>query len=91
MSRQKFKAWVTKYALTEGIKIVDAELCRADTMISYGIRGQSCAHGKEWHRTEEAALARASEMRQNRVKSLQKQLAKLESMPIKITDESVKK
>lgn len=84
MEREIFKAWVTKYALTEGIEFVEAELCAniSETMISYGSNGYSAqhAHAKDWHRTPEAALARAEEMRKAKIYSVKKRLAKLENM-----------
>jgi hypothetical protein len=84
MKREIFTAWVTKYALTEGIEAVKAEWCSdiSDKMITYGEEGYSrqSAHGNDWHRTPEAALARAEEMRAAKVASLKKSLAKMERM-----------
>jgi len=36
--------------------------------------------GKEWHRTEKEALCRAQEMRDRKIRSLKKQIEKLEKM-----------
>jgi hypothetical protein len=36
--------------------------------------------GREWHRTEKAAKAKATEMRDKKIKSLTKQIIKLKSM-----------
>ena len=82
MSKQKIKAWVTKYALTKGIEVVDAEVCDGEGMISYGNvgYGSQYAYGKDWHRTPEAALARAEEMRKAKIASLHKSIAKFEVM-----------
>jgi hypothetical protein len=82
MSEEKIKAWVTKYALTEGIRVVDAKVCGDGRMIAYGSVGYGSqhAHGKDWHRTPEAALARAEEMRKDKIASLRKNIAKMESM-----------
>jgi hypothetical protein len=84
MKREILTAWVTKYALTEGIEVVEAEWCAdiSDKMITYGGNGYSrqSAHGNDWHRTPEAALARAEEMRAAKVVSLKKSLAKMERM-----------
>jgi hypothetical protein len=44
------------------------------------------ADRKDWHRTPEAALARAEEMRRDKIASLKKILAKLEA--IKFSAES---
>lgn len=80
MRDEKIKAWVTKCALTDGIKLVDAKVCADGGMIAYGNvgYGDQYAHGKDWHRTPEAALARAEEMRKAKIASLQKSIAKME-------------
>lgn len=51
-------------------------------MIAYGNRGSFTlyAFGNEWHRTPEAALARAEDMRAKKIASLRKSIAKLESI-----------
>ena len=77
------KAWITKYALTSGIWMVDGKVCHdiSDTMLEY--RKSECtqyAHGKDWHRTPAAAIARAEEMRKKKISSLRKSIAKLESL-----------
>lgn len=80
MNREKVKAWVTKYALSEGIQTVDGEVPHniSSTMLCYGEHGT--AHGNDWHRTLEAALERAEEMRKAKIKSLNRQIMKLEGM-----------
>lgn len=85
MKREIFTAWVTKYALTTGIDMVEAEWCNdiSESMISYGAEGGRMgltAHGKDWHRTPEAAIARAEEMRAAKIAAMRKQLTKLERM-----------
>lgn len=84
MSKETIKAWVTKYALTTGIDLVDAEHSPECSMIRYGDLGYTWCHahgeGKEWHRTPESALARAEEMRAAKIASLRKSIAKLEKM-----------
>jgi len=47
-------------------------------MLSYSELG--CVHGNDWHRTEEAAIKRAEEMRLKKIASVKKQLGKLEKM-----------
>jgi len=83
MEKEKIKAWITKYALTEGIQLVNGEVCHgiSSTMLTYGQYGT--AHGIDWHRTPEAALARAEEMRIAKIKSLRKSIAKMESLVFK--------
>ena len=87
MAEKRIKAWITKYALTEGIEVVDAEVCGDGDMISYGNvgYGSQYAHGegKDWHRTPESALARAEEMRKAKIASLRKSIAKMEAITFK--------
>lgn len=81
MKRETITAWITRYALTEGIKVAEAEVC-SDKMITYG--GTGCSrksiYGNDWHRTYEAALARAEEMRVAKIASLRKSIARIERM-----------
>lgn len=79
---ERIKAWITKHALTEGIEVVDAEVCGDGGMIAYGNvgYGSQYAHRKDWHRTPEAALARAEEMRKAKIASLKKSIAKMEAL-----------
>jgi len=84
------KVWVTKYALTEGILELEAQdthplkigiwVRYAETSANAGFGTYLYGEGKEWHRTREAAVKRAEEMRQAKIKSVRKQLAKLEEM-----------
>ena len=82
------KVWITKYALTSGLFEAQAKL-RDDispTMISVEERGvhRQCFHGNDWHRTKEAALARAEEMRIAKLKSLDKQAKRIAAMKFEI-------
>lgn len=80
------KVFVTKYALTEGILEHEADLSKNEPSmcVVVGRPGQLGQYfhgeGKEWHRTRDLALVRAEEMRQAKVKSLKKSLAKFEKM-----------
>jgi hypothetical protein len=79
------KAWVTKYALTSGIRevegIQDEEiLVVRKTVDSYG---DECFHGSEWHTTRETALARAEKMRLKHIESLKDSIAKMEKLSFK--------
>ena len=84
------KAYITKYALTHGITVVDATLCDPNIykrMISVSpARGYGLVryYGDEWHETPEAALADAEKRRQAKIKSLKKSLAKLEARTFEI-------
>jgi hypothetical protein len=74
--------WVTKYALTSGIEAVEADVSEDRDMVSYGNvgYGSQYAHGKDWHRTPEAALARAEEMRVAKIKSLNKSIDRIKKL-----------
>ncbi len=81
------KIWVTKYALTTGIISSEAaEICEeTPTMIVFPACGSVYARyfhgeGKDWHRTKEAAVARAEAMRVAKIASLRKSIAKLEKL-----------
>lgn len=84
----KFKAWITKYALTSGIECVDAEIVNVEgRMIMYNDRGSShdYAHGNDWHSTRERAIKRALDMRRAKISSLDKKIAKLIAMTFEDT------
>ena len=82
------KVWITKYALTSGIFEASATICDdiSPTMIAVEERGflRQCFHGRDWHRTKEAALARSEEMRIGKLKSLDKQAKRIAAMKIEI-------
>jgi len=76
------KVWITKYALTQGV--FEKEMTQAVENPSM-IHDTKCVQfffgeGKEWHKTEEGANARAEQMRLDKIASLKKQLAKLEKL-----------
>lgn len=76
------RVWITKYALSAGIYDVAAEECGDGMVKEIGARFSTYYHGegREWHRTKESAAARAEELRKAKIKSLKRQLAKLESL-----------
>ncbi len=86
------KIWVTKYALTKGIYPVVAHI-EDDGYAAH-------THGLEpypsyyaagtWYLTKEEALEKAEEQRLKRIKSLKKQLAKLQKMEIEVCDDAGK-
>lgn len=80
MDEDTVLVWVTKYALTCGIQLVEAKALGG--MIVYGPTGpgRQTAHGKDWHLTPTAAVARAEEMRLAKIKSLHKKLAELKGL-----------
>ena len=87
--RNAMKIWITKRALTEGITVEDGEVSETSpSMICYGEKAGYCqqyAHGegKHWHRTPGGAESRAEQMRQAKIASVKKSLAKLERMTFK--------
>ena len=80
--QERFKAWVTRYALSDGILKGEAEVKGGDGIWFYRPDGSwpFLVSGTDWHRTEEAAIQRAEEMRVRKIASLRKQIAKLEAM-----------
>ena len=81
---EKITAWVTKYALTLGIKKVDGRINHtiSSGMFCYGDGGT--AHGNDWHRTEAEAVARAEQMRLKKIAGLEKQIAKLKKLSLTV-------
>lgn len=79
------RVWITKYALTEGVFDVEGEITSSfPDMCSWKSNGYPCfAHGKDWHKTESEALARAEQMRMNKIASLRKQIQKLDKLVFK--------
>ena len=83
MKNEQITAWITKYALTSGIQKVSGTVHHDtnNTLLSYPGNHRSVIHyvwHKAWHRTPEAALARAEEMRKKKIAGLKKSIAKLE-------------
>lgn len=71
--------YATKYALTDGILHDEAEIVEGMAVMRH--RGfYFHGEGREWHRTEEAAKARAEEMRIKKISSHQKAIKKLENL-----------
>lgn len=88
MSEVPKTVWVTKYALTSGVQQFEAVASRhtADMITvprDHGAPGWTLDqhfHGKDWHPTREAALARANEMKVAKIASLKRQIERLESL-----------
>lgn len=81
------KAYITKYALTDGIKEVeDARQFNNSGMIHVAsIHSQAYFfnEGNEWHKTLESAIEKSENMRIKKIASLKKQIAKLENLKFK--------
>jgi hypothetical protein len=79
------KVFITTYALTSGIIEVEAEqslVC--PTMVNWNIPGEYYGHahgeGRNWHRTKDAAIAKAESMRLAKITSLKRSIKKLEAL-----------
>lgn len=75
------KFWITKYALTQNVYCIKGEVCGEYMLreIGRGV-GQSFYHGRDWHKTKEAALADAEHRRAAKIRALEKQIAKLKAL-----------
>ncbi len=82
-------AYITKYALSVGVYKVDGEQNGA-MFIQPADREDGRSYypqyfqGKDWHLTEELALARAEEMRIAKLKSLDKQMKRVSALKFEI-------
>lgn len=74
------KIWITKYALSKGIVVEHAEHRGGDLWVFSGGFVDSRLEGRDWHRTEESAMACAEEMRVKKIASLKKNISKLENL-----------
>ena len=90
------KVFSTKYALSTGIQEVEGEICTAVNPDMFEVsmvdgkltHYRYCLHGegKEWHRTEQAAVERAIVMVEKKVISIQKSLRKVNESGTKFRD-----
>jgi len=77
--RTRFKAFITLHALTVGIQEVEVEDCFDSPTVVKAVEGYpEYYRGREWHRSREEAIARAENMRSDRIASLKKQIKKRE-------------
>lgn len=82
------KVFITKYALTDGIQEINEathEVGISERMVSYVIDGALasqtvCVHKPDWHLTEVEAVERAEVMREAKIASLCRSIAKLEKL-----------
>jgi hypothetical protein len=78
------KIWITKYILTKGILVEEAELTEFSNMVKTAGRYAQFYHKGEWYTTEEEAKLRALEIIGAKLKSLEKQRKKLVELMKKI-------
>ena len=75
------KVWITKYALTDGIIETEGKNISSESFrITEGNFKDSWFSSKDCFTDKKSAIKRAEEMRQKRIKSLKKQIEKLEEM-----------
>lgn len=82
-SRTRFTAYISKYALTQGIFEKQVEDCfniSPDMVVTIGDAYPSHYHNGDWHRTREEAVKKADEMRLKKIGSLNGSLKKLENL-----------
>lgn len=81
----KTTVWITKYALTDGIRKAEGWIGEYGVTVSR--EGQSwytdLYMGNDWHRTEADAIARAEEMKAAKLASLEKQIARIKALQFK--------
>ena len=74
------KIYNTKYSLTKGILLQEGELLMGNVVRVGEGPYATYLPSNDWHTTKEAAIARAEQMRDNKIASLKKQLKRLEEM-----------
>jgi len=80
--------WISKYALNKGIYQAECdEPPKSDPGFLVN-RSERAWHyfsgeGREWHRTEADAIAKAEDMRTRKIDSLRKQIDRLEKLTFK--------
>lgn len=76
--------WISKFALTTGLYTTMAELLPGGLAMVFGGHGtfDSCLRGEglEWHRSRDAAIARADELRDAKIASLRRRISKLKAI-----------
>jgi hypothetical protein len=79
---RRFYVYVTKYALANGIQRREVRDCFdiSPDMVEDCEYTQCYYHGDDWHHTLPEAQAKAESMRQKKIASLRKQIAKLEKL-----------
>ena len=84
------KVWISKSALSTGIREADVEpsgiILGMVVEIGKGYGSYFHGEGNEWHRSRESAVAKAEEMRAAKIASLKKQIAKLEKLTFAAAD-----
>lgn len=82
-------AWISKYALTDGVCARRVEFCGDDMVNDLkpdGSRGWGYFHKGDWHLSKADADQKAEQTRQRKIASVKKQLARLEALTFTSTD-----
>jgi hypothetical protein len=83
MDKPVTKVYVTKWVLTRGIlefSTSDVRIDDDDCLLGRSGGGSFCLTSIDWYLSKESAIARANEMRDRKIVSLEKQIAKLKKM-----------
>lgn len=80
------KVYITKWALTRGIEVVETASDTSKHMIGFKNGAYTYrVYGGDWHTTQAKAVARAEEMRLRKVASLEKSLERMRSLTFPLT------
>lgn len=91
-SKKRFKVWLTRLAMTSGVKVAEGEISdsdpNGDSIRVFGCTWHHNAHGegRDWHRTREAAVARVEVMRTAAIKVAKRKLDKLTTMRVEVPE-----
>jgi hypothetical protein len=83
------KVFITKYALTGGIKEIEADIIRSRFEDGEYVRDGLCSYfciGENAFTDKSEALKKAEEMRIRKIASLRKQIEKLEKLSFKVEE-----
>jgi hypothetical protein len=72
------RIWITKWALTQGIIVVDADITDQGLAIVAG--HWNYYHKKDYCTSEAAARGKFEEMKQRKIASLRKQLSRIKNL-----------
>ena len=73
---ERFYVYVTKYALTKGVLRVEVEDCGSGVVKGY----MECYRKGQWYRNRKDAVKKAEDMRVRRLRSLDKQVKRLQAL-----------
>jgi hypothetical protein len=78
------KVWVTKYALSIGIRECEVVDDEGDGMVKvhWTDKTDQWFHRSDWHRTRQDAYDKAEQMRATKIESLRKQIEKLQALDL---------